>query len=375
MDQAASIYFCLRARMLDAMLTRPLKITEEHCRPFGRTGLRVPPIVFGTSVLGNAFHAIPDQTKSAIMSEWFRHVSPPVFIDTAGKYGAGMALEVIGGALDRLEISPHEVIINNKLAWKRAPLTGAEPKFEPGVWVNLQHDAELRISYDGILECWEEGCRLLGGRIAPQLASLHDPDEYLAASSSPAERDRRWDDVLGAYQALHELKEAGLVVGIGVGAKDWRTVREIDAAVPLDWVMLANSFTIMNHPAELTAFIASLAERRIAVVNSAVFHAGFLVGGRYFDYRPVNAEDPVGRRLFSWRKLFVALCEGHGISPAHACVQFGLSAPGIVAVALNTSHPDRISENVALVLKRVPDGFWASMKEEGLLAADYPHLG
>ena len=357
------------------MLTRPLKITSEHCRPFGRTGLQVPPIVFGTSVLGNAFQTLPDQTKSAIISEWFRHVAPTVFIDTAGKYGAGMALEVIGRALDRLEISPHEVIINNKLAWIRAPLKSSEPNFEPGVWMNLQHDAELRVNYDGILECWEEGCRLLGGRVAPQLASLHDPDEYLAAASSPAERDRRFDDILGAYQALHELKEAGLVVGIGVGAKDWRTVKEIDGVVQLDWVMLANSFTIMNHPAELIEFIASLAERRIGIINSAVFHAGFLVGGRYFDYRVVSPDDPIGRRLFSWRKSFTALCEGHGVSPAHACVQFGLSAPGIVAVALNTSHPNRIAENVESVLKKVPDGFWASMKEEGLLTADYPYLG
>jgi D-threo-aldose 1-dehydrogenase len=361
--------------MIHQMLTRPLKITHDHCRPLGRTGLQVPPIVFGTSVLGNAFQTIPDQTKSAIIGEWFQHVAAPVFIDTAGKYGAGMALEVIGRALDRLEISPHEVIINNKLAWKRAPLRDSVPNFEPGVWMNLQHDAVLRVSYDGILECWEEGCRLLGGRIVPQLASVHDPDEYLASASSPADCDRRFGDILGAYQALHELKEAGLVAGIGVGAKDWRIVKEIDGAVPLDWVMLANSFTIMNHPTELMMFIASLAERRIAIVNSAVFHAGFLVGGRYFDYRVVSPDDAIGRKLFSWRKSFTALCQGHGISPAHACVQFGMSAPGIVAVALNTSLPVRIAENVDLVLNKIPDGFWSSMKEERLLAAAYPYLG
>jgi D-threo-aldose 1-dehydrogenase len=357
------------------MLTKLMKITGDHFRPFGRTGLQVPPIVFGTSVLGNAFQPIPNQTKSSIISEWFRHVAPPVFIDTAGKYGAGMALEVIGQTLDRLEIAPHEVIINNKLAWKRAPLKGTEPNFEPGVWMNLQHDAELRVSYDGILECWEEGCRLLAGRYVPQLVSVHDPDEYLAAAPSPAERDRRFEDILGAFRALHELKEAGLVVGVGVGAKDWRTVRQIDAVVDLDWVMLANSFTVMHHPAELIQFVGSLAERRIGIVNSAVFHAGFLVGGRYFDYRVANPDDPAGRRLFSWRKSFVALCQGHGISPAHACIQFGLSAPGIVAVALNTSHPERIADNVNSVLRKVPNSFWVSLKEEGLLEEDYPYLG
>ena len=357
------------------MLTQPMKITADQYRPFGRTGLRVPPIVFGSTALGNCFQTIPEQTKQMIVGEWFRQVMPPVFIDTAGKYGAGMALEVLGRALDRLEISPDEVIINNKLAWKRAPLFNGEPKFEPGVWMDMEHDAVQCISYDGIMQCWDEGCRLLGGRFVPRLASVHDPDEYLAAATSPTDHDRRFEDILGAYRALRELKASGQVVGIGVGAKDWRSVREIDEAVELDWVMLANSFTVMNHPAELVEFIASLADRKIAIINSAVFHAGFLVGGRYFDYRVVSPEDPRERHLFAWRKAFVALCEGHGVLPAHACVQFGLSAPGIVAVALNTIHPDRVSENVESVLKKVPDAFWASMKEEGLLAEDYPYLG
>src|SRR5688572_9960188 len=254
------------------MLTQPMKIRADQFRPFGRTGLRVPSIVFGSTALGNCFQTIPDQTKQAIVCEWFRQVMPPVFIDTAGKYGAGMALEVLGRALDRLEISPDEVIINNKLAWKRAPLSNGEPKFEPGVWMNLEHDAQQCISYAGILECWEEGCRLLGGKYVPRLASVHDPDEYLVAATSPSDRDRRFGDILGAYRALAELKYSGKVVGIGVGAKDWRAVREIDEAVDLDWVMLANSFTVMNHPAELVEFIASLADRKIAIINSAVFH-------------------------------------------------------------------------------------------------------
>jgi D-threo-aldose 1-dehydrogenase len=352
-----------------------MKIPVDQYRPFGRTGLRIPPIVFGSSALGNAFQSIPEQTKLAIVGEWFRQVGPPVVIDAAGKYGAGLALEVLGRALNRFEISPGDVIINNKLAWKRAPRNGDQPVFEPGVWMNLQHDAQQCISYEGILECWEEGCRLLGGRFVPQLASVHDPDEYLAAATSASDRDRRFDEILGAYRALGELKDAGLVLGIGVGAKDWRAVKQIDNAVQLDWVMLANSFTVMSHPPELIDFIAGLGQRQIPIINSAVFHSGFLVGGRYFDYRVVHPDNTADKPLFAWRKAFVALCEGHGVSPAHACVQFGLSAPGIIAVALNSRHPDRIAENIESVLKKVPASFWASMKEEGLLAEDYPYLG
>jgi D-threo-aldose 1-dehydrogenase len=350
------------------------RLTPDQYRPFGNTGLSVPPIVFGSTALGNAFKVAPDVTKLEICSKWFDHVAPPVFIDTAGKYGAGMALEEIGRALAKFEIPPEQVVISNKLAWKRSPLRTPEPLFEPGVWMGLAHDAVQRISNDGILECWDEGCQLLGETYKPQLVSVHDPDEYLAAASSHDDRRRRFDDILEAYRALGELKQRGEVVGVGVGAKDWHSVQEIDAAVPLDWVMMANTFTIMRHPPDLVAFMQSLAARNIPIINSAVFHAGFLVGGKFFDYRVVHAENPADRPLFAWRKNFVALCEAHGISPMHACVQFGLSGPGVVAVALNTSHPDRVGENVEAVVKPVPTQFWASLKEEGLIADEFANL-
>jgi D-threo-aldose 1-dehydrogenase len=114
-----------------------MKIGATEQRPFGRTGLTVPPIVFGSSALGNLYRTIPDEEKLAICREWFKHVAPPVMVDTAGKYGAGLALEVFGEALRRLEIGVDEVIISNKLGWKRAPLRGDEPQFEPGVWMGL----------------------------------------------------------------------------------------------------------------------------------------------------------------------------------------------------------------------------------------------
>jgi D-threo-aldose 1-dehydrogenase len=231
-----------------------------------------------------------------------------------------------------------------------------------------------RIGYDGILECWDESCRLLGDAYRPRLVSVHDPDEYLAAAASADDRRRRFADVVGAYRALAELKQQGHVLGIGVDAQDWRMIQGIADEVALDWVTLAGSLTVLRHPPELLAFIARLVERDIAIINSGVFHSGFLVGGKYYDGRVVSPERDADRPLFAWRKSFVALCEGHGISPMHACVQFGLSVPGVVAVALNTSHADRIKEQVTAVATPAPPQFWASLKEEGLLAEEYPYV-
>ena len=335
--------------------------------PLGDTGLYISRIVFGTSCLGNLYEAISNHTKRAICREWFAHIPTPVAIDTAGKYGAGLALEVIGRNLRELGVPADDVVVSNKLGWLRRPLRSSEPTFEPGVWANLQHDAEQRISYRGILDCWEQGCELLGPQYRPQLVSVHDPDEFLAAAASPDDRRRRFEQVLDAYRALGELKQRGEASAIGVGAKDWRVIQEIEQAVDLDWVMLANSLTIYRHPPELLAWTASIAARGVMVVNSAVFNAGFLVGGKYLDYRTPSRDDDQDLLAFQWRDRFLALCNAWEVSPSTACVQFALSRRGVAAVALNTSSPQKIAENVAAVEAWLPENFWQAARAEGLM--------
>jgi len=339
---------------------------EHHV--FGQTGLVIPPIVFGTSSLGNLYKVLPQETKHEIVRQWFAQVTAPVAIDSAGKYGAGLALETIGHELASLGVNPSQVTICNKLGWRRKPLTTPEPTFEPGVWTGLEHDAVQDISYDGILRCWEEGCELLGN-YPPDLVSVHDPDEYLAAAASTADREARWQDILRAYQALDKLKQRGLVKGIGVGAKDWRVIREISVAFPLDWVMFANSFTLYRHPPELLEFIRSLAEKGTGIINSAVFHSGFLVGGSHFDYHQVDDDSS----LLDWRKKFHTICASHSVSPVDACVEFAASPPGFNALALNTSDPARVAANVSSITSKAPSEFWGALKDGDLIGRDYPY--
>ncbi|HEX2101209.1 MAG TPA: aldo/keto reductase [Candidatus Synoicihabitans sp.] len=332
---------------------------------------QLPRVVFGTSCLGNLYAEVPAATKAAICRNWFDAVPPPVALDSAGKYGAGLALEVMGRELRALGVRPSEVVISNKLGWYRVPLRGPEPTFERGVWYGLEHDAEQRISERGILECWEQGCELLGGYV-PQLVSVHDPDEYLAAAASPAERARRMDDIRGAYRSLFSLKARGQTSAIGIGSKDWTIIRELAAEIPFDWVMLACSLTVYHHPPELLEFLRELAGRGVMIINSAVFHAGFLTGGRYFDYRVPSPQNPVDAPLFAWRERFLALCRAHEVPSAVACVQFSFAAPGVRAVALNTAQPQRVAENASLVTATVPAAFWRALREAKLIREDYP---
>ncbi len=348
-------------------------MTSETHRPFGNTGLSMPRVVYGSTCLGNLFVQMTDQAKSDLVREWFRCLPKPVAIDSAGKYGAGMALEVIQRELSSLGVDPSDVIISNKLAWRRVPLTTPEPTFEPGVWIGLQHDAVQDISYDGILRCYEDGCEMLGNYPC-QLVSVHDPDEYLAAATDAEDRRRRLDDLVQAYRALTELRDDGKVDGVGVGAKDWRSIKELDGECDFDWVMMANSFTVMNHPTELVQFVDSLAERKIAIVNSALTHGGFLVGGKFFDYRELNPHDPRDAERLNWRDKFSEVCQQHGVTPYEVAVAFGHSHPGVTSIALSTSRVDRVQQMVQTADVEIADSVWRALREAGLISPEYLHV-
>jgi D-threo-aldose 1-dehydrogenase len=349
-----------------------MKLTSR--KPLGRSGLEVPQIIYGTSYLGNLYRSIPYGEKLELMKKWFECTETPVVIDSAGKYGAGLALEIIGRGLDDLDVDPADIIISNKLGWYRVPLTADEPAFEPGAWKDLENDCILSFGYEGIMNCFEQGNDLLGGKYQAEVVSVHDPDEYLFAASDPADRDKRFIEVLESYRALYDLKKGKKVKAVGIGSKDWTIIRELYEHVPFDWVMIANSFTIFSHPEELISFMDLLYENGVGIINSALFHGGFLTGGTKFDYRDVDPATDTGKIIFAWREGFHALCGKFDVVPGDACLHFGISHPAIASIALNTSKAEKMTRNVEILHKEIPGAFWDAMKEEGLIAPDYTYL-
>lgn len=338
-----------------------------NVRPLGKTGLQVPPVVFGSSSLGNLFQEYPQKDKLAILKEIVEVTAPHTVFDTAGKYGAGLALEVLGEFLSGLEIVGNQVIISNKLGWVRVPLESAEPTFEPGIWKGITHDAVQKISHAGILECFEKDTALLQGH-SPQLISVHDPDEYLMAATDERDKAHRWRQILEAYRALAELKQAGKVWGIGVGAKDWKVVQRICQEVPLDYVMLANSLSIYSHPPDLMEFVAMLKKADVGIITAAIFHSGFLVGEDFFDYRKLDPDSPDGKEKLAWRKGFFETCSRQGIAPFHACIQFALSVPGVSSVALSINRPELVRKNIRAAENRLPAAFWQELVDQSLIS-------
>lgn len=332
----------------------------------GKTGIQVPSMIFGTSTLGNLYEAYSYEQKLELIDTALKSFPNGIVFDSAGKYGAGLALETLGNALNDLQVPKDKVLISNKLGWQRTHLQD-EPTFEKDVWKDLSYDAVQNISYEGVLNCFEEGNSLLKG-YKSHLVSIHDPDEYLDMAVSATDYEKRFADILEGYTALDQLKQAGKVKAIGVGSKNWKVIQKIYAEVKLDWVMIANSMTIYNHPEELFHFMRKLEKEGVGIINSAVFQSGFLVGGDYFDYRIMKKNDPQYRQRHTWRDQFFLLCKAQEIDPAHACIQFGLQLPGVNCLALNSTSPARINANAEFCATKLPDSFWDEMKGKGLLA-------
>ncbi|HIG67409.1 MAG TPA: hypothetical protein EYQ44_06295, partial [Porticoccaceae bacterium] len=136
-------------RILGRSTQSPDSISRSHHTRHPKGHLHLIAIQF--SILGNLYHELPYETKRSIVGEIISHNSAPAMFDSAGKYGAGLALEVLGRSLSELEITPENVHISNKLGWKQVPLEANEPTFEPGAWKNINNDAVQDISYQGIL--------------------------------------------------------------------------------------------------------------------------------------------------------------------------------------------------------------------------------
>lgn len=341
-------------------------------------GLTLPKVIFGTSGLGNLYVALDDQVKLGIVREFLHYNSKqkPVVFDSAGKYGAGLALEALGKCLKSLNVKREDVLISNKLGWYRAHelAPGAEPTFEPGVWRDLKYDAVQKISYQGIIDCYEQGNQLLNGYKA-ELVSVHDPDEYIAAAEDESDAEKRYQDILGAYRALQEMKDRNEVKAIGIGAKDWKMIQRIAEDVDLDWVMIANSMTVHSHPPKLISFMEELQQRGILIINSAVFNGGFLIGQDYYNYRLMDPTQD--QELFQWRADFFQLCEKHQVKPAQVCTIFGLLAPGVRSIAISTTNIKRVKENLDMIEEgnaAIPARFWEEMKEQGLIDQTYRYI-
>ncbi len=320
------------------------------------------PFGFGASGLGTMYAPLSDeeahQTCEAAYAAGFR-----VF-DTAPLYGHGLSELRLGRFLR--SVPRESYTLSTKVGRFLVPPHGRT--LDRGIWAEpLPLCPVFDYSYDGTIRALEQSASRLG--IAdPDLVHIHDVDPFTHGDAF----GRRFDEALeGAYRALADLRGKGFLRAIGVGVNDAQTALRFMRAVPLDVVLIAGRYTLLDQSAQ-DELLPLAAETGVQVVNAAIFNSGILAsnadapGTPTYDYQP--APSPVLDRA----RRIAARCGEHGVSLPAAALRFASSHPAISNVLVGMSRPGQPRQNAALAAAEIPDALWSALKQDGLIRADAP---
>jgi D-threo-aldose 1-dehydrogenase len=291
--------------------------------------------------LGNLFDAVDDDDATDVVdASWDLGVR---YFDTAPLYGHGLSERRLGRALaarprDDFVLStkvgrllrPADAPVDTIFAVPDAPGAPA-PVFD--------------FSADGVRRSLDESLERLGlDRV--DIVYVHDPD------------DHHDEAVAGAFPALVELRDQGVVGAIGAGMNQWQALDRFVREVDLDVVLLAGRYTLLDRSGG-EVLLPRCAERGVDVVLGGVFNSGVLTGvdaGATYDYAPVSPA--ISRRVAELRDR----CARHDVPLGAAAIQFALRHPAVSSVLLGARTAGEIRQDVAWADATVPDALWADLE-------------
>ncbi|MDO6415828.1 aldo/keto reductase [Sphingomonas sp. BIUV-7] len=313
------------------------------------------PLGFGGAPLGNMFDVVDEATaEGALVAAWESGVR---FFDTAPHYGSGLSEHRFGAAL---RAYPRDAfVLSTKVGrlLKGDPSHPDNPPFIDGLPFRIEPD----YGYDATMRSIEDSYQRLG-LAQIDIAFVHD----LAADHL----GDAWDEQFaiartGAFKALTELREQGVIKGWGLGVNLTEPcIRALEQSDP-DVFLLAGRYSLLNQPA-LDRLFPMCAERGVHVVVGGPYNSGLLAGGRNYDYQDAPAD------MIAKRDRIATICEAHGADIRSAALQFCAAHPVVAAIIPGAKKKERVEENARLMAATVPPAVWQELKAAGLIPDGAP---
>ncbi len=304
--------------------------------PLGRRGVTVTRVGLGGAPLGNMFMELPDSDAAAtVAAAWESGIR---CFDTAPFYGHGLSERRMGEVLR--DHPRDEFVLSSKVGRLLEP----DPDFDPGIF-QVPPGLAPRFDYsrDGVLRSIEASLERLGlDRL--DVVLVHDPDDHEA------------DALAGAFPALVELREQGVVRAIGAGMNQHEMLGRFVAGVDLDCVLLAGRYSLLDRSGG--PFLDECAARGVGVLLGGVFNSGVLATDEAratFDYEP--ASTAVLDRTARLREA----CGHHGVPLPAAALDFALRHPAVSAVVVGAREPGEIRADVEWAQLPVPPALRAEL--------------
>ena len=292
---------------------------------------------------GSSFMRAQEETQGLVEAAWqagLRH------FDTAPLYGDGESEKRLGRVLSSY---PRDQLVLSTKAGREAAPEGAR-SFDytrAGIHSSVQRSCE-RMQTEWI-----------------DLVFIHDVDPDMHADFEA----RFAEAVDQAYAALDGLRAQGTIGAIGIGLKDCKVALRFAKEVPLDCIMLAGGYTLLQHDA-LYDLLPWCETNQVGVMLAAPFNSGILAtgaveGARYY-YKAAPAH------ILDRTRRIEAICARHQVPLAAAALQFPLRHPAIVSVVVGQERASEVEQNTRLLSTPIPLGLWADLKEEQLIPRDAP---
>ncbi|KAB7777348.1 MULTISPECIES: aldo/keto reductase [unclassified Xanthomonas] len=328
-------------------------------RALGRSGVQLSTLGFGAAPIGNLYAEVDDAVALAAVADAYaagiRH------FDTAPYYGYGLSEQRLGQGLRGLPRASYT------LSTKVGRCVYDDAAAAPGRdgFAVAGRRAEFDYSRDGVLRAFESSLQRLGTDHIDVLL-LHDIGRLTHGERHPAMLRQALDEALPTMAAL---KAQGACRAIGIGVNEEDVAVELMPLFPLDCVMLAGRYTLLEqHAAQ--RIMAQALQRQIGILVAGPYSSGLLSDargpGETYNYAPVDAAT-----LQHAQRLFAA-CAAHGVDVGAAALQFPLAHPAVSAVVAGMRTPAEVASAATRLRAAIPAALWQQLRDDDLLRAPVP---
>lgn len=325
-----------------------------------RSRLALLPLGFGGAVIGGLFGRVtPDDARATLDAAMAGGFS---YIDTAPHYGRGLSERRIGDAVRERT----DVLISTKVGRLMCPDASiTDDRERDGFFSAMPFRPVYDYSGDGILRSFEASLQRLG-LAHVSLLLVHD----IGRINHGERHTHYWDQLTlgGGFAALERLRDEGAIDGFGIGVNEVAVCLDAIRAAPLDIVLLAGRYTLLEQEPLDTLFPACLAAD-VQVIVGGPYNSGILVAGdadgRY-NYGRAPAE------IMARVRRMAGIAKSHGVPLPAAALQFPLAHPAVACVIPGLRNPDEVHQTLDWFRHSIPDAFWADLLSAGLLRADAP---
>lgn len=326
----------------------------------------LPPLGIGCSPLGNRRRVISDADAAAAIAAAL--AQGIAYFDVAPYYGFGLAERRLG---DALRDAQGAAIVSTKVGRLLVRDPGIDvAAARSGFLSPLRFRAEYDYSFDGIMRSFEGSLERLE-RSHVDIVLVHDIGAFAHGDRHP-ERMRQF--LNGGYRALDDLKRAGTIGAVGLGVNEIEVCHEVLDAAPLDCILLAGNYTLLDHRHAAVKFLDRCEAADVGVILAAPYNSGLLArGGRTAGPALFNF-DAADRHILDRVARIERICRSFDV-PLAAALQFCASHPAIRSVLPGAGSAERVKETHRFFHWEIPPALWSALRSDGLLAGHVSQPG